>query len=176
MTTKAEQGTTEEILSPAELGERTHGVITDIATKLQGVPEFGNALHKAFFGRSFRKDDRNILDHVYFEKGKYGYSIDFQAAPRRFGPEEIGSYTPSIRLTIHKYKKLDDETLESPAEPVASAYLTTAFIEDQNGKILNFTYGDASVEDSYWNDKYKDAAALEKMPEILRDLFAPIKL
>ncbi len=174
MTTGTEHLRTGEILSPAELGEKTHAFITDIVTKLQGVPEFGNALRRDFFGRNIPGIGRD-LSHVYFErKGEfYGWVISYHAEPKRFRARE---YDPSIILSINKFKA--DPNLprdQAAGDQVESVYLTTAFTENTDGKILRFTGGSARVSDEKGHE-YEREMALEKIPGILADLFAPIKI
>lgn len=171
MTTSAERRTgTAEVLSPAELGKRTHAVITDIATRLQGVPEFGDAVRKAFFDRS--NDEGVKHTDVYFKKGDYGYNVRFRAKPRRFAPDLIQDYNADMYLIIMKYEY--QPKLLMP-KIIGEVSLATEFTENQDGNISKFRNGRAYIGNRV-EEGSRDAAALEKVQEFLGDLLAPVKL
>ena len=76
MPVTAETASTGEILSAAELGQRSHEAIQGMVGNLLTMPEFMTALGKTFFGRSFPHGGRAIIaDGVFFRKGQFGYRI-----------------------------------------------------------------------------------------------------
>lgn len=172
MTTNAEHPRTGETLSPAELGERTHAAIADIAAKLQGVPEFGAALQRRFFGITSSTSREDVREGVYFQKGQYWWLIHSNffkdASPFNYK----GGHRSGISLKIGKYNP--ESQAISPVNKVCEVDLHAGFTVDQDGKILEFKHGSTTVEDG--KDKYLGSAALEKLPKFLNDLFVPAKL
>lgn len=164
MTTRAEQHRTGETLSPAELGKKTHAIITDVVTKLQEIPEFGNALHNTFFSTNPTDTGRGI-GTVKFQKGDYTYGIAYKAKRSRSVSQYSTSYI-SITLSITKNPAAFPNNRRD-------ADLRTEF-DEAHGKILEFIDGTARVQKN--NSVYEGARALEEIPEILEDLFTPIKL
>ncbi|MBI2613478.1 MAG: hypothetical protein HYW62_01800 [Candidatus Levybacteria bacterium] len=165
MTTRAEQLRTGEVLSPVELGKKTHAIIINVATKLQEVPEFRNALYDAFFNTNLAFEGRNI-DRIRFQKGGYIYGIAYKAERSHSVSKGDPSSHVSISLSIIK---------NPVAFPRNLLYvdLTTEF-DETHGEISQFTDGTARVQDASL-DVREGAGALEKMPKILGDLFTPIK-
>lgn len=174
-----------ETLSPAELGAKTHEAITSLVTNLLAIPELMTSLGQKFFGRT-SSGEGNTIDYVYFQKGKYGYSVDWHGSPLRYGPEKVRDYQGNLRLGVEKFD-LSKEGEDFDSKKIATMCLSSYFIEDQNGDIKEFTNGYAILDEDFepnWPDirrpkpanTFKDAVALDRIPQTFSDLYPSVKL
>lgn len=184
-----EQRTTPEQAASAELGRQAYDAITVLATHLLATPEFSEALGRAFFRRQrSRSTQGNEIPSVYFNKGEFGYLVEWHST--RFEPGSHGQpeRADMIRswLTVTQYDPT--EVTDGWEKKVAKAHVESDFVEGQKGAVERFVRGRASIEQGYdlnsswetpksWRTADRPAQTLEgqdalgKLPEVFPDLY-----
>lgn len=167
-----EQAAQAEVLSKAELGEKAHAEIIRIIDGLRATPESSTAIFNHFFTRSFRHGDPLIPSNygVYFEKGDYGYNVQYSSEPLRY--RDGGPNSPAnARMDI---KKFDKKSLGEDNRPtrVAWVHLSTQFDEDLERNPTEFKSGGVLYEDE--SGKHQDTPdVFDKIAETIAELTPP---
>lgn len=191
----AERSIPREQEASAELGRRTHEAMTGIATNLLSTPEFMDALGRAFFRRQVfsRGIHQNEINSVYFPKGDFAYFVDWSSTRFEYGlhgePERLDVINSTLAITKYDPK----ESTDGWSKKVASARLTTHFLEGKEGEVVRFTDGSATLGEDYdlesswetprlWRSadptkKSEGTDAIDNLPKVFADLYpTPVKI
>lgn len=156
----------------AEVSEKVHLAITDIAGRLLATPEFMAGLGKTFFGRSFPNGGSLIInDGVSFQIGDYKYNAKYRAETRRFVSEEAQLYSARMDLRLLR----SDPSLDERHSLVNRLDLFTFFDEDQDGNPVLYKFGSATISDRTGDDHDPDSV-LNKIPTVFPELYRSLKL
>ena len=193
MPAAAELGISREAIARAEImGRRTHEAITSMATSLLAIPEFSDALGRAFFSRAHygHVNYGNEIPFVYFQRGGFGYLVGWDSS--RYGPGLHGQperHLDLIRSGLRITKYDPHEKTGDWEKKVAKLALETDFMVDKEDEILRFVKGSAEIKqgydlDSSWEDpkswstadskiKTSQESVFDKIPEEFGNLFPP---
>lgn len=160
------------ILTDAEVSKKAHETITDLAGRLLATPEFMKHLGITFFGRSFDQGGRSLInDGVSFPLGTCDYFVEWRAEPFRFSPLDVRNYTVTMELNLLKFTHSIDSDPST-----SSLFLSTVFVEDQNGNPVEFQYGGIQLADRTHGTDTNPDTAFDKIPQVFPDFYKPIKL
>ena len=166
-----------------EFGQRIHGVIDRVASNIVSLPSFRLATAKAFFDRpDALKNTKGGLRSVTFVEGNSPYSVGWSIAKI-----ESHGFSPDVSLIgSHLTLKMFDYGDGSTDQWQAIASMSSHFLENADGDLLEFTGGDIKLESGFvigdlrkgrpsWKFEMPTTSlhgvgAIKKLPEIFGDI------